>query len=95
MPTMGWARAIAPVAGRTRRFRSVLLREPKLQRLVLGHEFRVTAQRITKSEALLPEIAFRLGQMKAVSLLRRPKRRLVEVVSDACTMRRVMVGVSA
>jgi hypothetical protein len=71
----------------------MLLSEPKLQRLVLGHELGVTAQRITKSEALSPEIASRLGQMKAVSLLRRPKRRLVEVVCDARTVRRVMVGV--
>ena len=34
--------------------------------LVLG----VTAQSITEREALAPEIALRLGQMKAVSLLR-------------------------
>jgi len=63
----------------------VLLREPELERRILGDELGVGPQRISEGEPLVPEVAPGLGQMQSVPRLR-------EVMRDPGPVRRVDVS---
>jgi len=52
----------------------VLLREPELQRRILGDELGVGPQRISEGEPLVPEVAPGVGQMQSVPRLREVMR---------------------
>src|SRR5205807_10012133 len=70
----------------------VPVREPELQRLVLGREGRIRAERVAEGESLAPEAAARLGEMEVERPRVELQRRLREVVRDLRAVRLIHVA---